>query len=225
MARAGQALAPRLGGSPPALSGSSARQVNNNGVISFLKEVSQFTPTAFPVARDRCVVAAFWADVDNRRAGDVYYREATDAATLRRATGDIRRYFPELPGFSATWVFIATWHRVTFYGGSSSSPVSVRAPAHLGPRGSLQGPHLAGRARRDPWSKPERGSWAEGRQVLAQGHRAKVTGPGWRRMEPDLPWPCWRPPHPGQRQVPPIQQFTLGGLRQPVLEGLEQLGP
>uniref|UniRef100_A0A8D1HYF8 Sushi, nidogen and EGF-like domain-containing protein 1 n=1 Tax=Sus scrofa TaxID=9823 RepID=A0A8D1HYF8_PIG len=99
--------------------------VNNNGVISFLKEVSQFTPAAFPVARDRCVVAAFWADVDNRRAGDVYYREATDAATLRRATGDIRRYFPELPGFSATWVFIATWHRVTFYGGSSSSPVNT----------------------------------------------------------------------------------------------------
>nr|XP_058909699.1 sushi, nidogen and EGF-like domain-containing protein 1 isoform X1 [Kogia breviceps] len=99
--------------------------VNNNGIISFLKEVSQFTPVAFPIAKDRCVVAAFWADVDNRRAGDVYYREATDAATLRRATEDVRRYFPELPGFSATWVFIATWYRVTFFGGSSSSPVNT----------------------------------------------------------------------------------------------------
>ncbi|EPY83350.1 sushi, nidogen and EGF-like domains 1 [Camelus ferus] len=100
-------------------------QVNNNGVISFLKEVSQFTPAAFPIAKDRCVVAAFWADVDNRRAGDVYYREATDAATLRRATEDVRTYFPELPDFSATWVFIATWYRVTFFGGSSSSPVNT----------------------------------------------------------------------------------------------------
>nr|XP_031308460.1 sushi, nidogen and EGF-like domain-containing protein 1 isoform X5 [Camelus dromedarius] len=99
--------------------------VNNNGVISFLKEVSQFTPAAFPIAKDRCVVAAFWADVDNRRAGDVYYREATDAATLRRATEDVRTYFPELPDFSATWVFIATWYRVTFFGGSSSSPVNT----------------------------------------------------------------------------------------------------
>ncbi|XP_015999698.2 sushi, nidogen and EGF-like domain-containing protein 1 isoform X2 [Rousettus aegyptiacus] len=99
--------------------------VNNNGIISFLKEVSQFTPVAFPVAKDRCVVAAFWADVDNRRAGDVYYREAADPATLRRATRDVRRYFPELPGFSATWVFIATWFRVTFFGGSSSSPVNT----------------------------------------------------------------------------------------------------
>ncbi|KAB1278699.1 Sushi; nidogen and EGF-like domain-containing protein 1 [Camelus dromedarius] len=102
-----------------------SKQVNNNGVISFLKEVSQFTPAAFPIAKDRCVVAAFWADVDNRRAGDVYYREATDAATLRRATEDVRTYFPELPDFSATWVFIATWYRVTFFGGSSSSPVNT----------------------------------------------------------------------------------------------------
>lgn len=99
--------------------------MNNNGIVSFLKEVSQFTPVAFPIAQDRCVVAAFWADVDNRRAGDVYYREATDAATLHRATADIRQYFPELANFSATWVFIATWYRVTFFGGSSSSPVSV----------------------------------------------------------------------------------------------------
>lgn len=99
--------------------------VNNNGIISFLKEVSQFTPVAFPIAKDRCVVAAFWADVDNRRAGDVYYREATDAAMLNRATEDIRRYFPELPDFSATWVFVATWYRVTFFGGSSSSPVNT----------------------------------------------------------------------------------------------------
>ncbi|XP_077009440.1 sushi, nidogen and EGF-like domain-containing protein 1 isoform X3 [Tamandua tetradactyla] len=99
--------------------------VNNNGIISFLKEVSQFTPAAFPIAKDRCVVAAFWADVDNRRAGDVYYREARDPATLRRATADVRRYFPALPDFSATWVFIATWHQVTFFGGSASSPVNT----------------------------------------------------------------------------------------------------
>lgn len=92
-------------------------------------------------------MAAFWADVDNRRAGDVYYREATDPATLRRATEDVRRYFPELLDFSATWVFIATWYRVTFFGGSSSSPVSFqswdREDVRLGSRVSPQGLHLA----------------------------------------------------------------------------------
>lgn len=119
--------------------------MNNNGIISFLKEVSQFTPVAFPIAKDRCVVAAFWADVDNRRAGDVYYREATDPAVLRRATEDVRRSFPELPDFSATWVFIATWYRVTFFGGSSSSPVSVcpgEAGGTAGPRPPSRAPTL-----------------------------------------------------------------------------------
>ncbi|NXU56730.1 SNED1 protein, partial [Turnix velox] len=100
-------------------------QVNNNGIISFLKEVSQFTPVAFPISKDRRVVAAFWADVDNRQAGDVYYRESTEQHILERASNDIVQYFPEFPDFSAQWVFIATWYRVTFFGGSSFSPVNT----------------------------------------------------------------------------------------------------
>ncbi|XP_058846070.1 sushi, nidogen and EGF-like domain-containing protein 1 isoform X3 [Acipenser ruthenus] len=99
--------------------------VNNNGLVSFLREVSQFTPVAFPIAGDRRVLAPFWSDVDNRRAGEVYYRESKDPAILQRATEDIQRYFPEFPEFTATWVLIATWHRVTFFGGSSFSPVNT----------------------------------------------------------------------------------------------------
>ncbi|XP_038271542.1 sushi, nidogen and EGF-like domain-containing protein 1 isoform X2 [Dermochelys coriacea] len=99
--------------------------VNNNGIISFLKEVSQFTPVAFPISKDRRVVAAFWADVDNRQAGEVYYRESKDQTILHRATKDIGQYFPEFLEFSALWVFVATWHRVTFFGGSSFSPVNT----------------------------------------------------------------------------------------------------
>ncbi|XP_016089591.1 sushi, nidogen and EGF-like domain-containing protein 1 [Sinocyclocheilus grahami] len=99
--------------------------VNNNGLVSFLREVSQFTPVAFPIAGDRRVVAPFWADVDNRRAGKVFYRESKDPAILRRATADINRYFPEFPMFVTTWVLIATWHQVTFFGGSSITPVNT----------------------------------------------------------------------------------------------------
>ncbi|KAH0623980.1 hypothetical protein JD844_007213 [Phrynosoma platyrhinos] len=102
-----------------------SEQVNNNGIISFLKEVSQFTPVAFPISNDRRVVAAFWADVDNRRAGEVYYRETKDQTILERATKDIWQYFPEFPDFSAQWVFIATWYQVTFFGGNSLSPVNT----------------------------------------------------------------------------------------------------
>ncbi|CAL8252359.1 unnamed protein product [Merluccius merluccius] len=99
--------------------------VNNNGLVSFLREVSQFTPVAFPIAGDRRVVAPFWADVDNRRAGEVFYRESLDPVTLQRATSDIRTYYSEFPNFLATWVLVSTWHRVTFFGGSSVTPVNT----------------------------------------------------------------------------------------------------
>ncbi|XP_054916683.1 sushi, nidogen and EGF-like domain-containing protein 1 isoform X1 [Poeciliopsis prolifica] len=99
--------------------------VNNNGLVSFLREVSQFTPVAFPIAGDRRVVAPFWADVDNRLAGSVFYRQSQDASVLRRASGDVRTYFAEFPDFNATWVLISTWHQVTFFGGNSQTPVNT----------------------------------------------------------------------------------------------------
>ncbi|KAM4693949.1 sushi, nidogen and EGF-like domain-containing protein 1 isoform 2-T2 [Discoglossus pictus] len=99
--------------------------VNNNGVVSFLREVSQFTPVAFPISGDRRVVAAFWADVDNRKGGDVFYRETDDPKVLNLASQDVRTYFPELPDFTATWAFIATWYHVTFYGGDATSPINT----------------------------------------------------------------------------------------------------
>ncbi|XP_038138318.1 sushi, nidogen and EGF-like domain-containing protein 1 [Cyprinodon tularosa] len=99
--------------------------VNNNGLVSFLREVSQFTPVAFPIAGDRRVVAPFWADVDNRLAGSVFFRESQDSSILRRASGDVRTYFAEFPDFNATWVLISTWHQVTFFGGNSQTPVNT----------------------------------------------------------------------------------------------------
>ncbi|XP_070401978.1 sushi, nidogen and EGF-like domain-containing protein 1 isoform X2 [Nothobranchius furzeri] len=99
--------------------------VNNNGLVSFLREVSQFTPVAFPIAGDRRVVAPFWADVDNRRAGRVFFRESRDPSILKRASGDVRTYFSEFPTFNATWVLISTWHEVTFFGGNGQTPVNT----------------------------------------------------------------------------------------------------
>uniref|UniRef100_A0A665UQD8 Sushi, nidogen and EGF-like domain-containing protein 1 n=1 Tax=Echeneis naucrates TaxID=173247 RepID=A0A665UQD8_ECHNA len=99
--------------------------VNNNGLVSFLREVSQFTPVAFPIAGDRRAVAPFWADVDNRRAGKVFYRESQESSILSRASDDVRTYFSEFPNFNATWVLISTWYQVTFFGGNSLTPVNT----------------------------------------------------------------------------------------------------
>lgn len=100
-------------------------QVNNNGVISFNALVSQFTPEAFPLSDGRAFVAPFWADVHNGIRGEIYYRESTDPELLRRASKDIRKHFKDMASFSAIWIFIVTWEEVTFYGGSSTTPVRV----------------------------------------------------------------------------------------------------
>ncbi|TKS83231.1 Alpha-tectorin Precursor [Collichthys lucidus] len=99
--------------------------VNNNGVVSFNVQVSQFTPEAFPLSDSRSFIAPLWADVHNGIRGDVYYRESTEPEILERATQDVRKYFKNRPTFTATWVFIATWHQVTFYGGSQTTPVNT----------------------------------------------------------------------------------------------------
>ncbi|XP_048752938.2 protein mesh-like [Ostrea edulis] len=90
--------------------------VNTNGVISFLKTVSTFTPDPFPLDGDRRLVAIFWADVDTNNGGTVWYRESTNQTILNRATEEVRTYFPQFFRFQATWVFIATWDNVAFYG-------------------------------------------------------------------------------------------------------------
>ncbi|XP_043935285.1 alpha-tectorin-like [Protopterus annectens] len=100
--------------------------VNNNGLISFNVSVGQYTPDAFPLADGRAFIAPFWADVDNRLYGDVYYRENSDPALLQRATTDVNRYFPDLH-FTANWVFVATWDRVAYYGSSSTKENTFQA--------------------------------------------------------------------------------------------------
>uniref|UniRef100_A0A670Z395 Alpha-tectorin n=1 Tax=Pseudonaja textilis TaxID=8673 RepID=A0A670Z395_PSETE len=99
--------------------------VNNNGVVSFNVLVSQFTPESFPLADGRAFIAPFWADVHNGIQGEIYYRETTDPVLLKKVSKDIRKYFKNMPSFTALSVFIATWDEVTFYGGSSTTPVNT----------------------------------------------------------------------------------------------------
>nr|XP_056702372.1 sushi, nidogen and EGF-like domain-containing protein 1 [Euleptes europaea] len=100
--------------------------VNNNGVVSFDNPVSQYTPDPFPLTDGRAFVAPFWADVDNRITGDVYYRQSQEEQLLQRVTADINVYFPR-ETFAATWVFVATWDRVAFYGSLSSKVNTFQA--------------------------------------------------------------------------------------------------
>ncbi|XP_033733506.1 uncharacterized protein LOC117322677 [Pecten maximus] len=94
--------------------------VNTNGAISFQQTLNQFTPAPFPLNDHRSIVSPFWADVDIRNGGTVWYRETTASDILQRATNEIRLYYPGQLHFHASWVFIATWDNVAFYGASTT---------------------------------------------------------------------------------------------------------
>ncbi|XP_041370957.1 sushi domain-containing protein 2-like [Gigantopelta aegis] len=100
--------------------------VNNNGVISFLKELKTYKPEDFPLQNETPIVAPFWADVDVTIGGTVYYRESEDPVILAKATNEITQYFHSLRRFKAAWVFIATWDNVGFYGATDKTGKSKR---------------------------------------------------------------------------------------------------
>lgn len=93
-------------------------QVNNNGVVSFGTNVSQYTPDPFPLDGGSPFVAPYWADVNNVLGGNVYWRQTQDQQILSRCTADINQYFPNTP-FTAIWALIATWDRVAYFGTAS----------------------------------------------------------------------------------------------------------
>ena len=67
------------------------------------------------------MIAPYWADVDTRNGGEVFYRQSTSVELFQRATNDVKKYFPgQFPSFQASWVFIATWQNVSRFRRSRS---------------------------------------------------------------------------------------------------------
>ncbi|XP_056606885.1 sushi, nidogen and EGF-like domain-containing protein 1 [Triplophysa dalaica] len=79
--------------------------VNNNGLLSFSREIPEMDPVTFPSYRNEDLIAPLWTDLHD---GVYYYQEYTTGYVLTRATEDIRRYYPGR-GFNASWAFVATW--------------------------------------------------------------------------------------------------------------------
>ncbi|XP_069802885.1 sushi, nidogen and EGF-like domain-containing protein 1 [Dendropsophus ebraccatus] len=110
--------------------------VSTNGLLSFKTPITTFTPKDLPVVDGNPFLAPFWADINTNIAGNIYYRQSTDSTLLSQATTDIRSYF-SLPSFSATWLFIATWDGVAYYGSSATSSTVNTFQAVLCSDGSL----------------------------------------------------------------------------------------
>ena len=93
--------------------------MNNNGIISFTVAVMNFTPDPFPLDESLELIAPFWADVDTRETGNVWFRETASEQLLDRATEDIRAAFVVPESFRPCYLIIATWDHVGYYNQSA----------------------------------------------------------------------------------------------------------
>ena len=57
----------------------------------------------------------FWADVDTRGTGDVWYHQSNDAVLFDRANTEIRTAFPYQASFNVTQIYIFTWEEVGYF--------------------------------------------------------------------------------------------------------------
>jgi len=89
--------------------------VNNNGAVSFLRGVPEFTPVCGALDATSKLIAPFWGDVDNRRGGSITHRESSEQAVLNQANAQLLRSFPNYPVLNMNWAFISTWDSVPYF--------------------------------------------------------------------------------------------------------------
>ena len=90
-------------------------QVNDNGIISFNSRYNiQRTPLSLPMRGTQKIIAPYWADIDTRGIGQIFYRQTTNASLLVRATNEIRAAYPASQDVTIQSLLIATWSNVGY---------------------------------------------------------------------------------------------------------------
>lgn len=64
---------------------------------------------------ERKLLAPFWADIDTRNIGDVWFWQTSSQTLLDKANAQIRSAFPFQPRFTATNLIIVTWDHVGYF--------------------------------------------------------------------------------------------------------------
>ena len=95
--------------------------MNSNGVLSFGSSFT--TPSSggsnFNIVSSPPIIAPFWADIDVRSGGTIYYRQDNTSLIAHQVQQAINMQFPDIE-FYPSLVFVATWDRVAPYLGSGS---------------------------------------------------------------------------------------------------------
>ena len=84
-------------------------------MISFNSRYNVRTPLSLPLSGSNQIIAPYWADVDTRGAGQIFYRQSTDPSLLARASREIQSAFPSSQNVTITNLLIATWDEVGYY--------------------------------------------------------------------------------------------------------------
>ncbi|KAI1699189.1 nidogen-like domain-containing protein [Ditylenchus destructor] len=82
--------------------------VNVNGAISFASPIATFTPECGPVNREFSAIGPYWADVDIRETGNIYYRQSKRKSDLKKARREIEDAFPDIERLKLKWALIVT---------------------------------------------------------------------------------------------------------------------
>ena len=90
-------------------------QVNTNGVISFDNSFTSSYIRSFPLSGTYKIIAPYWADLDTRGTGQIFYRQTTDPSLLARASTQIQAAYHLPQSITITNLFIATWDAVGYY--------------------------------------------------------------------------------------------------------------
>ena len=89
--------------------------MNTNGVISVDWSFTSSYIRSFPLSGTQQIIAPFWADVDTRGTGQIFYRQTTDPSLLARASSEIKAAYPLSQNIAITNLFIVTWDAVGYY--------------------------------------------------------------------------------------------------------------
>ena len=89
--------------------------MNTNGLVSLDSWFTSAYVRSFPLSVTVKVIAPYWADVDTRGTGQIFYRQSTDPSLLARASSEIKAAYPLLQNVAITHLFIATWDAVSYF--------------------------------------------------------------------------------------------------------------
>ena len=90
-------------------------KINDNGIISFNSRYNVRTPLPLPLRYTYRIIAPYWADVDTRGTGKIYYRQTSDPILLAKATREIQQGHPDSENTNITNLLIVTWNAVGYY--------------------------------------------------------------------------------------------------------------